>query len=79
VDKRRKVMSFKCQICGQAQPTKTAPIRVVTRVQTREYADSDGWRGVRTEIVEEKMACYACALKAGAEVPPTIRRTTWRP
>jgi hypothetical protein len=69
-------MSFKCQICGQVQPTRTTPIRIVTRVRGRGMDDYN-LRG--TEIAEEKMACYACALKAGAEVPPTIRRTTWRP
>lgn len=67
-------MSFRCGCCGLPQQAGTKPVHLVTKVrlllfepiQTR---DREGMLVIssrsREEIVEEKLACYSCASKAG--------------
>lgn len=53
-------MSFRCQICNEAQTAGTRPAQIVTKVEPRTYRDrlgeSIGWC-----IKEVKLACESCA------------------
>ncbi|MDY6866629.1 MAG: hypothetical protein SVT56_01805 [Chloroflexota bacterium] len=63
-------MSFICELCGNPQPNRTQPVRIVTESRERIYPEvrdekdpsivlieeSQGW-----EIVKEVDACKECA------------------
>ena len=66
-------MSFNCEVCGEHQPEKTTPTKVVTQKRKTFYPEkrnrdneviarqAHGW-----EIVQEKDCCAKCAPKAEA-------------
>ena len=63
-------MSFRCQLCGKAQPTYAKPVNLVietrSKVYPKRYADPQckiliDAGGVGTEIVREVEACEECA------------------
>lgn len=51
-------MSFKCQGCNAAQPTGTAPNRMV--IETRMVGGSE-WDAPREEIAKEQNLCGPCS------------------
>lgn len=49
-------MSYRCQVCNDAQPPNVRPIVVVTAVREKEYFEGGrGW-----EIVKESRVCEPC-------------------
>lgn len=55
-------MSFKCNICAQAQSTGTKPNKVVVSTRNVSYpAKRDGTIPTGTEIVQEIDLCNICA------------------
>jgi hypothetical protein len=53
---RKLTMSFRCEFCGEAQPTGVGPIQVVTKI--RHKGSEFEWKG--TDIAEEKNSCEPC-------------------
>ena len=51
-------MSFRCNVCKEAQPIGNAPIQVVVATRTKHYQDSSK---VGIETVKEVDACPPCS------------------
>ena len=65
-------MSFRCDICGDAQPAGVAPKKIVTATRVPFYGEH-GW-----EVVREKSLCVPCAestLDAGEAMRLQLRPT----
>jgi hypothetical protein len=67
-------MGFRCDFCNQAQPVRTKPVNIITKIRKQEGKVKmingmegewiQGW-----QIAEEKKACRNCAKK---NVVPTV-------
>ena len=53
-------MSFRCQICGEAQPAGVRPVLLVTKMRKREYFHN-GSVSLGCEIDTQVRACPDCA------------------
>jgi hypothetical protein len=52
-------MSFRCEICSEAQPPRTQPKRVVTKTKRNKDGHGETLKGF--QIVEEKLICSSCS------------------
>jgi hypothetical protein len=60
-------MSFRCEICGEAQPSRARPTRLVIKKKEKAYPSG----AVGFEIMSEKVACESCA---NVPFDPTVVR-----
>lgn len=80
-------MSFRCQKCGQAQPTGTRPAQVVTELRAKEYKPQQhrgrdgklymGPTGHGFEIAKTLRVCKECepTIEVRVQEPPRVANT----